>query len=191
MLASALINLRQWAMVLCRRRGQLQLLTLVLFIAPAVATGQGPRVAPRAVTPTRSGVNIALSNRLAGLTRARAVGQTVVGYVAAVTLGFAAWSIVDDPEGSDRRVKGDAGYTPNANSAFAVASFVGATAATYIVGRGDGSRGSLLATALGAGIPSVVLLAGRHEPYLPPIGIVLVLPFQAVGGTLGYRLSLR
>jgi hypothetical protein len=122
---------------------------------------------------------------------ARIAAQVVGGALAAGVLGFVAWQLVDDPEGPDRRVKGDAGYTPNANTAFAAASFVGSVAAVYAIGRGDGSRGSFGATVLGAAIATIPLALGRHQPYLPLIGLVLGAPAQAVGATLGYQLTRR
>jgi hypothetical protein len=122
---------------------------------------------------------------------ARIAVQIIGGALAAGALGFASWQLVDNPEGPDRRVKGDAGYTPNANTAFAVGSFVGSLAATYLIGRGDGSRGSFAATALGAAIPTIPIALGRHEPYLPLFGLVIGAPLQAIGATLGYQLTRR
>jgi hypothetical protein len=122
---------------------------------------------------------------------ARIAGQVVGGALAAGLVGFVAWNLLDDPEGPDRRVKGDAGYTPNANTAYAAGSFVGAVLAVYLIGRGDGSRGSLAATALGAGVATIPLALGRHEPYLPIIGIALGAPAQAAAATLGYQLTRR
>lgn len=122
---------------------------------------------------------------------ARIAAQIGGSLLAAGVVGFAAWAVVDDPEGSDRRVKGDAGYTPNANTAYAVGSLVGSVAAAYWIGRGDGSRGSFAATALGAALATIPLALGRHEPYLPVIGIILGAPAQAIGATLGYQLTRR
>ena len=121
----------------------------------------------------------------------RIAGQIVGSLLAAAIVGWTAWAVVDNPEGSDRRVKGDAGYTPNANTAYAVGSFVGSTVAAYLIGRGDGSRGSLGATALGAGIPSIALAFGRHEPYLQAFGVLFGAPLQAVGATIGYQRTRR
>jgi hypothetical protein len=122
---------------------------------------------------------------------ARIASQIGGGALAAGLLGLAAWALLDNPEGSDRRVKGDAGYTPNANTAYAAGSFLGSVLAVYWLGRGDGSRGSLGATALGAGLATIPLALGRHEPYLPIIGLVLGAPAQAVGATIGYQLTRR
>jgi hypothetical protein len=121
----------------------------------------------------------------------RIAGQIVGSLLAAAIVGWTAWAVVDNPEGSDRRVKGDAGYTPNANTAYAVGSFVGSTVTAYLIGRGDGSRGSLAATAFGAGIPSIALALGRHEPYLNVYGVVFGAPLQAIGATVGYQLTRR
>lgn len=118
---------------------------------------------------------------------ARTVGQLAGGALASAVLGYLFWVVVDNPEGSDRRVKGDAGYTPNANTAFAIGSFLGAVGAVHVIGRGDGSRSSLGRTALGAGIATVPLLLGRHEPYLPILGVLVGAPLQSIGATVGYR----
>jgi hypothetical protein len=122
---------------------------------------------------------------------ARIAAQIGGGAIAAGLLGFAAWAVLDNPEGADRRVEGDAGYTPNANTAFAVGSFIGSTVAVYLIGRGDGSRGSFAATAVGAALATIPMALGRHEPYLPLIGLVLGAPLQAIGATLGYQLTRR
>jgi hypothetical protein len=124
-------------------------------------------------------------------TNTRITAQVITGALAATALGLIAWSRLDEPTGADRRVQGDAGYTPNANTAWAVGSFVGATLGTYIVGRTDGSRGSFAATALGTAIASIPAALGRHNPYLPLVGTILWSPLQAVGGTLGYQLTRR
>jgi hypothetical protein len=121
----------------------------------------------------------------------RIAAQILVGAAAAAVVGFVAWSIVDDPEGPDRRVKGDAGYTPNANTAFAIGSFVGGAVASFLVGRADGSRGSFGATLLGAAVASIPSALGRHEPYLPLLGIVIGAPLQAIGATIGYQVTRR
>jgi hypothetical protein len=122
---------------------------------------------------------------------ARIAAQIGGGALAAGLLGLVAWKLLDNPEGADRRVKGDAGYTPNANTAYAAGSFLGSVLAVYWLGRGDGSRGSLGATALGAGLATIPIALGRHEPYLPIIGLVLGAPAQAVGATIGYQLTRR
>jgi hypothetical protein len=117
------------------------------------------------------------------------VGQVVVGSLAAAGGGIAAWRFYDNAEGADRRVKGDAGYTPNANTAYAVGSFVGAVAGTHLMGRIAGMKGNVFGAVLGAAIPTIPLLFGREEPYLPLIGIVLGAPLQALGGAIGNRLA--
>lgn len=115
--------------------------------------------------------------------------QVLGGTAGAITLGLTGWRALDNPEGRDRRVKGDAGYTPNANTAFALGSFLGATWAVYSIGRRDGSDGSMERTIIGAAIPTVVMLFGRHEPYLPILGSLLGAPAQAIGATIGYQTS--
>jgi hypothetical protein len=118
-------------------------------------------------------------------------GQIIGGTLAAAGGGFMAWAVYDHPNGPDRRVKGDAGYTPNANTAYALGSFASAVVATHLIGRIDGSRGNLLGTAIGAAIPTIPLLLGRDEPYLPLLGIVFAAPAQAIGGMLGDQLTRR
>jgi hypothetical protein len=157
------------------------LLSVLLVANPGTAISQRPSRVPRPaihLPPTRASTR-------------RIAGQIGGSLLAAAIVGWTAWAVVDNPEGSDRRVKGDQGYTPNANTAYAIGSFVGSTVAAYWIGRGDGSRGSLAATALGAAIPSVALAVGRHEPYLPVFGVVFGAPLQAVGGTVGYQLTRR
>jgi len=114
----------------------------------------------------------------------RIVGQLASGVIGAWIGGIVPFAMIDDPLAPDRRVKGDNGYQPNANTAFAIGSWVGSTLGTFLAGpRGCGS---FARTALGTGIPSAVLLLGRDEPYLPLIGVVLIAPLQAIGGTLMY-----
>ena len=175
-----------------RVRISLAALALTLPAAAGHAQVMGAPTAARASVTTdraRAAVGVRVVWAIAPATRPRIAGQIVGSALGAAALGFGAWYLLDDPEGSDRRVKGDAGYTPNANTAYAVGSLVGATVVAYLIGRGDGSRGSLAATALGAAIPSVPLFFGRHEPYLPIIGIVLGAPLQGIGATIGYQRS--
>jgi len=110
----------------------------------------------------------------------------VAGTIGAWLAGLVAFKAFDDPGGSDRRVKGDAGYTPNANTAYAIGSWVGSTLTVHLAGRKYGSCGSLARAAIGAGIPSAVLLLGRNEPYLPLFGVVLGAPAQAIGATIAH-----
>src|SRR5262245_42481999 len=55
-------------------------------------------------------------------------GQVIGGTLGAAALGMMLFNSFDDPLGYSRRVKGDEGYTPNANTAYALGSFVGAVA---------------------------------------------------------------
>jgi hypothetical protein len=86
---------------------------------------------------------------------------------------------------ADRKVKGDAGYTPNANTAFAIGSWVGATTGAILVAPwGAGCRAHM--TAIGTALPTIPLLFGREEPYLPFIGLLFITPLQALGGVMAY-----
>jgi hypothetical protein len=118
-------------------------------------------------------------------------GQIVAGSLSAAGAGFLSWAAYNHPNGADRRVRGDAGYTPNANTAYALGSFAGAVAATHLVGRIDGSRGNLLGTVIGAAIPTIPLFLGRDDPYLPIYGVLFAAPAQALGGMLGDQLTRR
>jgi hypothetical protein len=114
--------------------------------------------------------------------RVEVLGQLMTGVLGVWIGGLGAYIVVDRLDKSGREVKGDAGYSPNANTAYAIGSWAGSTVLTYLGGpRGCGSLGR---TAIGTGIPSAFLLLGRHEPYLPLLGVVLYAPLQAAGGTL-------
>lgn len=113
--------------------------------------------------------------------------QLAIGTLAAMAVGIGAFAYYDDPNGPGRRVKGDAGYTPKANAAFAIGSFAGATLASYLVGRSDGSHGSFLATALGAGIGTIPVALAWNEPYAPFLGVLIGAPLQGVGARIGYQ----
>jgi hypothetical protein len=169
----------------CARRW---IVVVALSLADSHSLGAQRSTAAAFDRPRVRGSSSLVATRAAN---ARIAAQIGGGALAAGLLGFAAWTLLDNPEGSDRRVKGDAGYTPNANTAFAVGSFVGSTVAVYLIGRGDRSRGSFAATALGAAIATIPIALGRHEPYLPIIGIVLGAPAQAIGATVGYQLTRR
>lgn len=117
--------------------------------------------------------------------------QLAIGTLAAMAVGIGAFAYYDDPEGPGRRVKGDAGYTPKANAAFAIGSFAGATLASYLVGRSDGSHGSFLATALGAGIGTIPVALAYNDPYAPFVGVIIGAPLQGIGARIGYQHTRR
>jgi hypothetical protein len=109
--------------------------------------------------------------------------QLVAGYGGAVVGGMGVWSAIDDIDAPDRKVKGDAGYQPNANTGYAIGSWVGSTIGVFGAGRLLKPKcGSLKSTAIGTGSVSLLLLFGREEPYLPIIGVVLGAPLQALAG---------
>ncbi|MCC6772325.1 MAG: hypothetical protein IT360_14120 [Gemmatimonadaceae bacterium] len=116
----------------------------------------------------------------------RVTRSIVAGTIVASLVGLVAWKAVDNPGGSDRRVKGDAGYTPNANTAYALGSWLGSTLAVHLAGRRYGACGSLARAALGAGIPTAVLLLGRDEPILPVLGVLFGAPAQSLGATIAH-----
>jgi hypothetical protein len=119
----------------------------------------------------------------------RIVGQSLAGLAGAWVGGVGMWTLFDRDDDPNRRVKGDAGYVPNANTAFAAGSWVGATLGVYAAGNRRRQCGRLLSTAVGALVPSIPLFFGRDEPYLPVIGVVIVAPLQSIGGLIGYRVG--
>jgi hypothetical protein len=117
--------------------------------------------------------------------------QLAIGALAAMAVGIAAFAYYYDPEGPGRRVKGDEGYTPKANAALAIGSFAGATLASYLVGRSDGSHGSFLATALGAAIGTIPDALAYNDPYAPFVGVLIGAPLQGLGARIGYQHTRR
>jgi hypothetical protein len=117
--------------------------------------------------------------------------QFAIAALAALAVGIPAFAHYDDAEGPDRRVKGDEGYTPRANAALAIGSFAGATVASYLVGRSDGSHGSFLATALGAAIGTIPDALAYNDPYAPFIGVLIGAPLQGLGARIGYQRTRR
>jgi hypothetical protein len=116
-------------------------------------------------------------------------GQVLGGTFGAIVVGIVAYRLLDTA--ANHKVKGDDGYSPNANTAYALGSFVGSTALVHLIGMGDGSRSPLWATAIGTAVVTAPLLADRDDPYLPLVGSFLGAPLQAVAGTIGYQLGRR
>jgi hypothetical protein len=116
------------------------------------------------------------------------VGQVATGTLGAWIGGIAAYAIAHGIDPSDPRSRGDGSYKPNANTAFAFGAWAGSTALVVRAGRRRGRRqcGSFAGTAVGAAIPTVVLLLGRHEPYLPFLGSLYIAPLLGLGGTLTF-----
>ncbi|MFL5562458.1 MAG: hypothetical protein ACJ79K_13370 [Gemmatimonadaceae bacterium] len=122
--------------------------------------------------------------KASGRTRRLQIAGGMLGAIAVGLLAARPYSKVDSP---DRRVKGDEGYSPKANVAYAIGSFVGSTSVAYAIGRSDGSHGSLLATALGAAIPTTLVGLAWNDPYAMVLGVVVVAPLQGVGAKIGYQ----
>jgi hypothetical protein len=165
---------------------------VVLMLAVALpglgAPAQGQRAEASAFVPAPRSIDAAraqeTSPRCHRSGRHKA-GQYFGALAGAWIGGILAWQAFDDPEGPDRKVKGDAGYTPNANTAFAIGSWLGATTVAIAVApRSAGCRA--WATALGTAVPTIPLLFGREEPYLPLLGVLFVAPLQALGGMVSY-----
>lgn len=117
----------------------------------------------------------------------RSVGN-VLGQFAVATVGAWAGGAIGYTtfDRGTPHVTGDAGYFPNANTAFALGSWAGSTIGAYWAGKRRSECGRFWTTAVGTFVPTVPLLFGRHQPYLPLIGAVYVAPLQAVGGVIGF-----
>ncbi|MDQ3949880.1 MAG: hypothetical protein M3282_06015 [Gemmatimonadota bacterium] len=68
---------------------------------------------------------------------------------------------------------------------------LGSTLAVYIVGSIGAVQGSLLATAVGAAVPTVALAVNADDAYMPLFGALFVAPLQASAATLGFYLTRR
>ncbi len=113
--------------------------------------------------------------------------QTVGGMLGAVAAGAVSYHAFDRQQ--DRRVKGDEGYSVRANTAYAVGSFVGSTAAVWLIGESDGPRAPLRNPAIATGVVTLPLLLMRKDPYLPIIGVLFGAPLQSLAGTTAYQMS--
>lgn len=109
--------------------------------------------------------------------------QLVFGVAGALIGGIVPFLAIDDAQSPNRRVKGDAGYQRSANVAYALGSWAGAAAGVALTGT-PGCRAPAKAV-IGAAIPSLLLLAGYDDPYLPVYGVVLGAPLQSIGATIG------
>ena len=115
----------------------------------------------------------------------RKLGQWTATVAGAGVGGLIAFNAYDDPFGPGRKVKGDAGYTPAANTAFAVGSTLGSTALGLLTAkRGPGCRPLL--SVVGTAIPSLPLFLGREDPYLPIAGLLFVAPLQGLGAVIAH-----
>jgi hypothetical protein len=131
------------------------------------------------------------STRIPPAARSLIASQVIGGFLGAVIGGLGPWYLVDASDQSGRKVKGDWGYSPNANTAYAVGSWAGASTLSYLLGQADGSHASMTSTALGAGLATLPLLLGREEPFLPIVGVVLVAPLQSAFAAVGYHKTRR
>lgn len=117
--------------------------------------------------------------------------QVVIGYMGAVVVGFLAWRVFDEPAGRHVKVRDDWGYTPDANTAFGVGSWVGSSLAVWLSGRHIGAKGSLLGTALGAALPTIPILMKRDDPLLPMVAAIFGAPVQGIMAYVGYRATAK
>lgn len=152
------------------------------FAGTIVGTTGVDRMAMHALHLGSQGGNAPAECRRSGR---QAAGQILGGLLGAWLGGLVAFRALDNPGGSDRKVKGDAGYTPNANTAYALGSWVGSAGGVFLAAS-PRSCGSFTKSFVFAGIPTLPLLLGRDEPYLPVLGVVLGAPAQALVATIAY-----
>src|SRR5688500_15026416 len=98
-----------------------KLLFSILLLLPAALGAQADDHYSRQPTCKRTVAPVAL--------------QFIGGLAGAWVGGMGAWSAIDDIDAPDRKVKGDAGYQPNANTAYAIGSWVGSTLGVYATGK--------------------------------------------------------
>ena len=158
----------------------------VAFTSPAFH----PHFSDRPITnPGSLGVSAIRSPAPERASRFLIAVQAIGGTIGAVVVGAIAYKAFDNP--ADRRPNGDDPYSPKANTAYAVGSFLGSTAAVHWIGMSDGSRAPLHSTAIGTGIATVPLLALRRTAIQPIIGVIVVAPLQGLFGAAGYQFSRR
>lgn len=92
-----------------------------------------------------------------------------------------------DRTAGDRRVKGDAGYSPTAHWGMLVSSGVGAATGVHLIRKGLGATTSMEGALVGAFLGTLPLVLGVDSPYLPYFSFTVGSLLQAVGGLLGSR----
>ncbi len=153
-----------------------------LGVSTAIGTPASTAVQPLVINRGMRDLGMRGQDVTASCERSRiaTVAQAAAGMFGAWIGGLGAYTAVNEWDPSPQVSNGDDPYKPNANTAYAIGSWVGSTTLTFLAG--SPRCGSLGRTALGAGIPSALLLFGRHEPYLPIVGFILA-PVQAAVGT--------
>lgn len=137
--------------------------------------------------PVRPGLEDAPS---AGPSTGAVVAAAAGGLIGSLIVGGATYSWVDR-HASDRRVKGDAGYSPTANwsllASSALGSAVGIEVATSLVR----ARSSFPWSLFGSAVATTPFLLGVDDPYLPYYVLTLGAVLQSAAGTLGGALPQR
>jgi hypothetical protein len=153
----------------------------------------GPSTNPTAVNPTAVHHGGLPSEPRAPQERRRSnAGRIALQFVAAgagaAGAGLGTYLILHDV--GTKRVEGDAGYTRAGTTGYMVGSFAGATLGAHLVGTRMGGRSPLWATAVGALVGTVPLIAmGVDEPYLPLMGIAFGWIPQAALATIGFNIA--
>lgn len=165
---------------------------IAFLLATPLTLAEAQRRTPVAARQARQAepVVTVTSQRSAG-TLGTSVDQILSALVAAGLAGYGSYLLADDLS-TTTRLKGDWGYDPNANSAYAAVAFVTSTAVVMWAGRAQCPKGTLLGTFLGGAVVAGPLLAyAREGPMLLPIGALVLAPAQALASTAGYQLSRR
>lgn len=108
------------------------------------------------------------------------------GVVGSWLVGVPVLYVLDRTAG-DRRVKGDAGYSPTAHWGMLVSSSIGAATGVHLVRKGLGATTSMKGALIGASLGTLPMVLGVDSPYLPYFSFTVGSLLQAVGGLLGSR----
>lgn len=165
--------------------------TFPVFLFAPLSQGMGQRLEPTAVMHVMRPTPLHLQPVRAGDgTLTASLDQVLAASVSSALVGYGLFLALDNASGQDRRVKGDEGYTPNANSGYVVGSFVAATATVMWSGRSHGQSGTWIGSSVGGAIVAVPLLfLSRDEPLFLPMTLVVLAPLQALSSTIGYLLA--
>ncbi len=118
----------------------------------------------------------------------RFFGELFAGVLGSWLGGYPLWSYLEE-RASDRKVKGDASYSPTANSALILGAMVGNSIGVYLIGSTADTNGSYFATLLGTTLASIPLALGINEPYFPFYALTGGALLQSVGSSIGFNAS--
>ena len=161
-----------------------------LSVVLGISTADAQELTPHAMTRPHRSQPSEKNVQALGSPPSATVEQFALGSIAALVAGYGLFVAFDNPEGADRRVKGDEGFTPNANTAFVVGSYLGAAGGVSWTGRRRSHRGTWAGALLGGAVVALpVAFLTRNEPMMPPLGFLIVAPLHALATTVGYQVS--